>query len=111
MSLISREIQGYVESNGFNVIRVFVGHGIGARLHEAPEIPNFVTPNKGATIESGMVFAIEPMVSAGGYDVEILKDGWTAVTKDKSRVAHFEHTVAITDNEPEVLTQCQRKSR
>ena len=111
ISAISCAIQNFVESNGFNVIRAFVGHGIGANLHESPEIPNFGQPNTGARIEEGMVLAIEPMVSSGGYEVEILKDGWTAVTVDRSRVAHFEHTIAVTDNGPEVLTLCQRKNR
>lgn len=110
ISAISCAIQDFVESNGFSVIRVFVGHGIGSKLHEPPEIPNFGTPNTGARLESGMVLAIEPMVSAGKYDVEVLKDGWTAVTIDRSRVAHFEHTVVVTDNGPEVLTLCQKKN-
>jgi len=108
---ISHVIQTFVESRGFNVIRDFVGHGIGARLHEPPEIPNFGQPNIGEKLEGGMVLAIEPMISAGEYEVEILEDGWTAVTKDKSRVAHFEHTIAVTDGKPEVLTLCQRKNR
>lgn len=110
ISAISCAIQDFVESNGFNVIRAFVGHGIGSQLHEPPQIPNFGQPNTGPRIEEGMVLAIEPMVSAGGYDVEISKDGWTAVTIDRSRVAHFEHTIAITDNGPEVLTLCQKKN-
>ena len=110
VSAISCAIQNFVESNGFNVIRAFVGHGIGSELHELPEVPNFGQPNTGIRLERGMTLAIEPMISAGGYDVEILKDGWTAVTKDKSRVAHFEETIAITDNGPEVLTSCQRKN-
>lgn len=110
ISAISCAIQELVESNGFNVIRVFVGHGIGSKLHEPPELPNFGIPNTGARLEKGMVLAIEPMVSAGKYEVEILKDGWTAITIDRSRVAHFEHTVAITDNGPEVLTLCRRKN-
>jgi len=110
VSAISCAIQQCVESGGFNVIRIFVGHGIGAQLHEPPEIPNFGEPNTGMVLEPGMVVAIEPMVSAGNFDAEILPDGWTAVTRDRSRVAHFEHTVAITDGEPEVLTLWQRKS-
>ena len=110
VSAISCAIQNFVESNGFNVIRAFVGHGIGSELHELPEVPNFGQPNTGIRLERGMALAIEPMISAGGYDVEILKDGWTAVTKDRSRVAHFEETIAITDNGPEVLTSCQRKN-
>lgn len=110
ISAISCTIQDFVESNGFNVIRAFVGHGIGSKLHEPPEIPNFGTPNTGPRLEDGMTFAIEPMVSTGEYKVEILKDGWTSVTIDRSRIAHFEHTVAITENGPEVLTLCQRKN-
>jgi methionyl aminopeptidase len=111
VSAISCAIQNFAESNGFNVIRAFVGHGIGSKLHEPPEVPNFGQPNTGVRLEAGMVLAIEPMISAGGYDVEILKDGWTAVTKDRSRVSHFEHTIAITDDGPEVLTLWQRKSQ
>lgn len=110
ISDISCAIQDYVEKNGFNVIRSFVGHGIGSELHEPPEVPNFGTPNTGLILENGMVLAAEPMVSSGTFEVEILEDGWTAVTKDRSRVAHFEHTIAITDKGPEVLTLCQRKS-
>lgn len=109
ISAISCAIQDFVESNGFSVIRSFVGHGIGSKLHEPPEIPNFGQPNMGVRLESGMVLAIEPMVSAGKHDVEILKDGWTAVTADRSRVAHFEHTVAINEDSTEVLTLCQKK--
>lgn len=110
ISAISCAIQEFVESNGFNVIRTFVGHGIGSKLHEPPEVPNFGQPNTGIRLESGMVLAIEPMVSAGKHEVEILKDGWTSVTADRSRVAHFEHTVAITETGPEVLTLCQKKN-
>lgn len=110
VSAISCAIQEFVESNGFNVIRAFVGHGIGSKLHEPPEVPNFGEPDTGIQLENGMVLAIEPMVSAGRYEVQILKDGWTAVTVDSSRVAHFEHTVAITENGPEVMTLCQKKS-
>jgi len=111
ISAISCAIQEFVESNGFNVIRVFVGHGIGSKLHEPPEIPNFGTPNTGAWLENGMTLAIEPMVTAGKYEAKILEDGWTSVTVDKSRVAHFEHTIAITDTGPEVLTLCQKKNQ
>jgi methionyl aminopeptidase len=111
ISAISCAMQKFVESNGFNVIRTFVGHGIGSKLHEPPEVPNFGTPNTGILLENGMVLAIEPMVSMGKYEVEILQDGWTSVTIDRSRVAHFEHTVAITDNGPEVLTVCRKKNR
>lgn len=110
ISAISCAIQKFVESNGFNVIRAFVGHGIGSKLHEPPEVPNFGEPNTGACLENGMVLAVEPMVSAGRYEAEILKDGWTAVTVDRSRIAHFEHTIAIRDVGPEVLTLCQKKN-
>jgi methionyl aminopeptidase len=102
---ISYAIQKHVESNGFNVIREFVGHGVGRQLHEPPEVPNFGKPGKGPKIEIGMVLAIEPMVSAGSPEVEILEDGWTAVTKDRSLAAHFEHSVAITPQGPEILSR------
>ncbi len=111
LSEASCAIQKYVEENGFSIIRAFVGHGIGSQLHEPPEVPNFGIKNTGPILENGMVLAIEPMVSAGGYEVEILQDGWTAVTADRSRVAHYEHTIAITEEGPEVLTICQRKNR
>lgn len=102
---ISYAIQTHVEKYGFNVIRDFVGHGIGRNLHEPPEVPNFGKPGRGLKIEIGMVLAIEPMVSAGDYRIEILEDGWTAVTKDRSLAAHFEHTVAITPKGPEILSK------
>jgi methionyl aminopeptidase len=102
---ISYAIQKHVESYGFNVIREFVGHGVGRQLHEPPEVPNFGKPGKGPKIEIGMVLAIEPMVSAGSPEVEILEDGWTAVTKDRSLAAHFEHSVAITPKGPEILSR------
>jgi len=101
---ISYSIQNYVERNGFSVVRQFVGHGIGRALHEEPEIPNFGRPDQGPRLKNGMVFAIEPMVNMGGWESEILDNGWTAVTKDRMPSAHFEHTVAITENGPEVLT-------
>lgn len=101
---ISSEIQRCVESRGFSVVRAFVGHGIGTRIHEEPEIPNYGRAGTGALLEAGMVLAIEPMVNAGTHEVEILDDGWTAVTKDRRLSAHFEHTVAITDKGPEILT-------
>lgn len=111
ISDISSAIQNFVESNGFNVIREFIGHGIGSGLHEPPEIPNFVPDRRVAAkevndpkIEKGMVLAIEPMAAAGRYDARILKDGWTAITVDRSRVAHFEHTVEVTSEKPEILT-------
>ena len=102
---ISNAIQKHVEAHGFNVIRDFVGHGVGKQLHEPPEVPNYGKPGKGPKIEIGMVLAIEPMVSAGDYRVEILEDGWTAVTKDRSLAAHFEHSVAITTEGPEILSR------
>ena len=102
---ISHAIQKHVESNGFNVIRDFVGHGIGRNLHEPPEIPNFGKPGRGPKLEIGMTIAIEPMVSAGDYRIEILKDGWTAVTKDRSLSAHFEHSIVITPKGPEILSK------
>jgi methionyl aminopeptidase len=101
---ISANIQEYVESNGFSVVRVFVGHGIGTKIHEEPEVPNFGRPGTGPRLEPGMVLAIEPMVNAGTYDVEILEDGWTAVTKDRSLSAHFEHTIAVRNDGVEILT-------
>ncbi|MGC8938528.1 MAG: type I methionyl aminopeptidase [Thermodesulfovibrio sp.] len=102
---ISSAIQRHVESNGFSVVRAFVGHGIGRSLHEEPQIPNFGTRGVGPKLKKGMTLAIEPMVNAGTYGVKILSDGWTTVTEDGSLSAHFEHTIAVTDNEPEILTK------
>jgi len=102
---ISYAVQSYVEKNGFSVVRAFVGHGIGRDLHEAPQVPNFGTPGRGVRLKAGMVFAIEPMINAGGSDIVILDDGWTAVTKDGSISAHFEHTIAITENGPCILSK------
>ena len=101
---ISRAIQDYVEGNGFSVVREFVGHGVGRSMHEEPQIPNFVDRNMDQKLRAGMTLAIEPMVNAGSADVKILKDGWTVVTRDGSISAHFEHTVLVTENEPEILT-------
>ena len=101
---ISHEIQKHVESNGFNVVRDFFGHGIGRSLHEDPTIPNFGKPNRGVRLRAGMVLAIEPMVVTGSYEVLTLDDGWTAITKDGSLAAHYENTIVITDNGPEILT-------
>jgi len=101
---ISFTIQTTVEKEGFSVIRDFVGHGVGRSLHEPPEIPNFGKPGRGPKIEPGMVLAIEPMVSSGNYEVKILEDGWTAVTKDGSLAAHFEHSVAVTPSGPVILS-------
>ncbi len=102
---ISAAIQRCAETNGFSVVRQFVGHGIGTSLHEEPEIPNFGRAHYGPLLEKGMVLAIEPMLNLGGWEAEIAANGWTAVTKDGLPSAHFEHTVAITDKGPEVLTK------
>jgi methionyl aminopeptidase len=101
---ISYAIQSWVESQGFSVVRDFVGHGIGKSLHEEPQIPNFGSPKQGPRLEEGMIFALEPMVNEGTYEVRILSDGWTVITADGRRSAHFEHTIAITDGKPEILT-------
>ena len=101
---ISRAVQKYVESNGFSVVREFVGHGVGRSMHEEPQVPNFVDPKSNQKLRPGMTLAIEPMVNAGRPAVKILKDGWTVVTQDGSLSAHFEHTVLITESEPEILT-------
>ena len=101
---ISRAIQDYVEGNGFSVVREFVGHGVGRSMHEEPQIPNFVDRKMDQKLKAGMTIAIEPMVNAGSADVKILKDGWTVVTRDGSISAHFEHTVLVTEGEPEILT-------
>jgi len=102
---ISYAIQSHVESNGFSVIREFVGHGVGRKLHEEPPIPNFGNPSEGPELKTGMTIAIEPMVAIGSGEVRIKEDGWTAVTADGSLAAHFEHTVAILSNGPEILTK------
>jgi len=104
LSDISHSIQDHVEKNGFFVVRQFVGHGIGFKLHEEPEIPNFGMPHQGPLLKNGMVLAIEPMVNMGTWESEITNNGWTAVTKDRLPSAHFEHTVAITEDGPEILT-------
>ena len=101
---ISHAIQTYVESNGFSIVRSFVGHGIGRKLHEEPEVPNFGNPGRGPRLLPGMTLAIEPMVNEGVYDVKVLRDGWTTVTADGKLSAHYENTVLITDGEPEILT-------
>jgi methionyl aminopeptidase len=101
---ISAAIQESVEGEGFSVIRQFVGHGIGRTLHEEPQVPNFGSPGRGPKIRPGMTLAIEPMIAAGGYEVEILEDGWTAVTRDRCLSAHYEHTVAMTESGPEILS-------
>jgi len=101
---ISYAIQEWVERNQFSVVRDFVGHGIGKNLHEDPQIPNFGAPHQGPRLEKGMIFALEPMVNEGTYEVKILSDGWTVVTADGKRSAHFEHTIAITNGEAEILS-------
>ena len=101
---ISRAIQNCVEGNGFSVVREFVGHGVGRTMHEDPQVPNFVDRGMDQKLKPGMTLAIEPMVNAGAADVKILKDGWTVVTRDGSISAHFEHTVLVTETEPEILT-------
>lgn len=105
LSDVSHAVQSWVEPKGFSVVREFVGHGIGRNLHEAPQIPNYGQAGQGPRLKSGMTLAIEPMINAGLPGVKILEDGWTAVTVDGRRSAHFEHTVAITDNGPEILTR------
>jgi len=105
ISDISCAVQQVVERAGFGIVRDYVGHGIGHALHEDPPVPNFGSPNTGPRLRAGMVLAIEPMVTAGRHDVETLSDGWTVITKDRSLAAHFEHTIAITDRGPDVLTQ------
>jgi len=101
---ISYAIQRWVEFHGFSVVRDFVGHGIGKDLHEEPQIPNFGSPHQGPRLEKGMVFALEPMVNEGTYEVRVLSDGWTVVTADGKRSAHFEHTIAINDDGAEILS-------
>jgi len=101
---ISSAIQLFAESRNYGVVRSFVGHGIGKNLHEEPEVPNFGKQGTGLRLKRGMVLAIEPMINEGGYEVEVLNDGWTAVTKDRKLSAHFEHTVAVTSSGPKILT-------
>ncbi len=112
LSDISKAIQNCVESNGFSVVRDFVGHGIGKSLHEDPQIPNFYSPgNFNPRLKQGMVFALEPMVNEGTYDTAVLKDGWTAVTRDRKLSAHFEHSIAVTTNGPWILSSLNSKKR
>ncbi len=105
VSDISYAIQRHVESNGFSVVKTFVGHGVGRELHEDPQIPNFGPPGRGPRIREGMTIAIEPMVNLGSHEVFILNDGWTAVTADGKPSAHFEHTVLVTSGSPRILTK------
>lgn len=104
LSDISYAVQSYAEAKGFSIVRQFVGHGIGRSLHEEPEIPNFGRPHQGPLLKNGMVLAIEPMINLGTWEAKFLDNGWTAVTKDSLPSAHFEHTIAITEGAPEVLT-------
>jgi methionyl aminopeptidase len=101
---ISAAIQQHAESHGYGVVRDFVGHGIGQRLHEEPQVPNYVGAGQNPRLKEGMVLAIEPMICEGTHEVEVLQDGWTAVTRDRRLAAHFEHSVAVTANGPEILT-------
>lgn len=105
LSDISWAIQSYVESRGFSVVRQYVGHGIGRRMHEEPQVPNFGPPHRGPVLKPGMTLALEPMVNAGGYRTEVLADGWTVVTEDGSLSAHFENTVAVGEEGPDILTR------
>lgn len=104
LSDISHSIQKYVESHGFGVVREFFGHGIGKDMHEDPAVPNYGKPNRGIKLRPGIVLAIEPMVTVGSYECQTLNDGWTVITADGSLAAHYENTLAITENEPEILT-------
>lgn len=104
LSDISHAVQEYAESKGFSVVRDYVGHGVGKEMHEAPQIPNFGQPGKGPRLQKGMVLAIEPMINAGSYHVRVLSNDWTVVTVDGKPSAHYEHTIAITDGEPDLLT-------
>jgi methionyl aminopeptidase len=104
LSDISHAIQAYAEYQGLSVVRDFVGHGVGKHMHEEPQVPNFGKPGKGPRLQEGMVLAIEPMINAGTYNVRVLENNWTVVTADGKPSAHYEHTVAITDGEPELLT-------
>jgi methionyl aminopeptidase len=105
VSDISCAVQRHVEAHGFSVVRAFVGHGIGRSLHEEPQVPNYGSPGQGPRLRSGMTLAIEPMVNAGGYEIMVLDDGWTAVAADGSLSAHFEHTVALTGTDVRILTK------
>ncbi len=102
---IGSTVQGYVEARNYSVVREFVGHGVGAKLHEDPSVPNYGTSGRGVRLQAGMTIAIEPMINLGRKEIEVLKDGWTTVTRDHSLSAHFEHTVAITPDGPVILTR------
>ena len=101
---IGYTIQSYVEENGFSIVREYVGHGIGSNLHEDPQVPNYGKKGTGVVLKSGMTIAIEPMVTAGSYEVRVLKDGWTVVTVDGSRAAHYEHSIVVLKDGVEILT-------
>ena len=107
LSDISHGVQSDGEENGFSVVREDVGHGVGAKLHEAPEVPNYGAPGHGVRLYKGMTLAVEPMVNAGGYEIRQLSDGWTVKTRDGALSAHYENTILITDGEPEILTVCE----
>ena len=111
LSDISHAIQVEAESRGFSVVREFVGHGIGSRLHEEPPIPNYGLPGRGITLRKGMTLAIEPMINLGAKEIKILEDGWTTVTRDGKPSAHFEHTILITDSGFEILTQASQQNK
>jgi methionyl aminopeptidase len=104
VSDVGHAVQELAEGAGFQVVREYVGHGIGTAMHEEPQIPNYGPPGRGLKLKEGMVLAIEPMVNAGGPETELLADGWTVVTRDRRRSAHFEHTIAVSADGPEVLT-------
>jgi methionyl aminopeptidase len=103
-------VQTYVEQNGFSVVRSFVGHGVGEKLHEEPEVPNYGRPGRGPRLIPGMTIAVEPMVNVGSYEVHVMPDRWTTKTVDGKRAAHYENTVLITDGEPEILTVTEGQS-
>lgn len=105
LSDISHAVQSHAEKYGYGVVRDYVGHGIGRNMHEDPQIPNYGSPGRGPRLKSGMTLAIEPMINVGTYEVQALDDGWTVVTLDKKPSAHFEHSIAVTDNGPEILTK------
>ena len=104
---IGSAIENFVISNGFSVVRSYIGHGVGAELHEEPEVPNFGRPGRGARLYSGMTLAVEPMVNAGTHEVKVQKDGWTVTTLDGKLSAHYENSIAITDSDPIILTECE----
>ncbi|NLY37690.1 MAG: type I methionyl aminopeptidase [Firmicutes bacterium] len=104
LSDVSHAVQSYAEARGFSIVRSYCGHGIGTAMHEEPQVPNFGRPGRGPLLQPGMVLAVEPMINAGGWQVEVLADQWTVVTRDRSLSAHFEHTIAVGENGPEILT-------